>query len=173
MAIPKYNELYSLFLFAIQDGAPHSSKDVKKTISQKLKLTTEELAERLPSQRQPTFDNRVNWAKTYLKKAGLIDSPRRGIYIITKEGLNLLASGVPITNDLLKSRYPAFSAFISGVSIAALLLLWMEHLLQLCQTLHRKLWSALIPSSTNSLQMISFPRSCSSLRHSLNSWLSI
>lgn len=97
MAIPKYNELYSLFLFAIQDGAPHSSKDVKQIISQKLQLTTEELAERLPSQRQPTFDNRVNWAKTYLKKAGLIDSPRRGIYIITKEGLNLLASGVQIT----------------------------------------------------------------------------
>ena len=118
MAIPKYNELYSLFLFAIQDGAPHSSKDVKKIISQKLQLTTEELAERLPSQRQPTFDNRVNWAKTYLKKAGLIDSPRRGIYIITKEGLNLLASGVQITNDLLKNRYPAFSAFVSGASIA-------------------------------------------------------
>ena len=39
MAIPKYNELYSLFLFAIQDGAPHSSKDVKKIISQKLQLT--------------------------------------------------------------------------------------------------------------------------------------
>lgn len=38
MAIPKYNELYSLFLFAIQDGAPHSSKDVKKIISQKLQL---------------------------------------------------------------------------------------------------------------------------------------
>ena len=51
MAIPKYNELYSLFLFAIQDGAPHSSKDVKKIISQKLQLTKEELAERLPSQR--------------------------------------------------------------------------------------------------------------------------
>ena len=118
MAIPKYNELYSLFLFAIQDGAPHSSKDVKKIISQKLQLTTEELAERLPSQRQPTFDNRVNWAKTYLKKAGLIDSPRRGIYIITKEGLSLLASGVQITNDLLKNRYPAFSAFVSGSSIA-------------------------------------------------------
>ena len=39
MAIPKYNEPYSLFLFAIQDGAPHSSKDVKKIISQKLQLT--------------------------------------------------------------------------------------------------------------------------------------
>ena len=39
MAIPKYNELYSLFLFVTQDGAPHSSKDVKKIISQKLQLT--------------------------------------------------------------------------------------------------------------------------------------
>ena len=48
----------------------------------------------------------------------MIDSPRRGIYIITKEGLNLLASGVQITNDLLKNRYPAFSAFVSGTSIA-------------------------------------------------------
>ena len=48
----------------------------------------------------------------------MIDSPRRGIYIITKEGLNLLASGVQITNDLLKNRYPAFSAFVSGAPIA-------------------------------------------------------
>ena len=39
MAIPKYNELYSLLLFAIQDGAPHSSKDVKEIISQKLQFT--------------------------------------------------------------------------------------------------------------------------------------
>ena len=39
MAIPKYNELYSLFLLAIQDGAPHSSQNVKKIISQKLQLT--------------------------------------------------------------------------------------------------------------------------------------
>ena len=66
MAIPKYNELYSLFLFAIQDGAPHSSKDVKKIISQKLQLTALLL----------------NW-QTYIKSARPRFFPGQALCILT------------------------------------------------------------------------------------------
>ena len=76
MAIPKYNELYDPFLTAISDGKIHTAKEVASTVANILQLSPEDLAEQLPSQRQTTFANRLNWAKTYLKKAGLVDSPK-------------------------------------------------------------------------------------------------
>lgn len=114
MALPKYNELYKPLLDVIQDGQIYCMKETATKVAENLNLSVEELAEQLPSQRQTIFINRLNWAKTYLKKAGLIESPSRGNYVITSEGKALLNSGVPITNEYLKTHYPSFARFVSG-----------------------------------------------------------
>ena len=114
MALPKYNELYKPLLDVIQDGQIYCMKETATKVAENLNLSVEELAEQLPSQRQTIFINRLNWAKTYLKKAGLIESPSRRNYLITSEGKALLNSGVPITNEYLKTHYPSFARFVSG-----------------------------------------------------------
>lgn len=114
MALPKYNELYKPLLDVIQDGQIYCMKETATKVAENLNLSVEELAEQLPSQRQTIFINRLYWAKTYLKKAGLIESPSRGNYLITSEGKALLNSGVPITNEYLKTHYPSFARFLSG-----------------------------------------------------------
>lgn len=114
MALPKYNELYKPLLDVIQDGQIYCMKETATKVAENLNLSVEELAEQLPSQRQTIFINRLYWAKTYLKKAGLIESPSRGNYLITSEGKALLNSGVPITNEYLKTHYPSFARFVSG-----------------------------------------------------------
>src|SRR3970040_1276062 len=53
-------------------------------------LTDEERRKLLPRGQQPTFDNRVHWARTYLKAARLLDSPRRGYCKITPRGVDVL-----------------------------------------------------------------------------------
>ena len=63
--------------------------------------------------RQPLFNNRVGWAQTYLKKAGLLEAPRRGLYRITPRGLDVLNQKPDvITLDILL-RYPEFVEFRS------------------------------------------------------------
>ena len=114
MVLPKYDELYSPFLTVIADGQVHNAKSVASDAAALLHLSTEDLSEQLPSQRQTVFVNRLNWAKTYLKKAGLVDSPSRGTYVITQEGKRLLDSGVPITNEYLKKNYASFAAFVGN-----------------------------------------------------------
>ena len=114
MALPKYNELYKPILEVIQDGKIYCMKETATKVAENLNLSLEDLAEQLPSQRQTIFINRLNWAKTYLKKAGLIESPSRGNYLITSEGKALLNSGVPITNEYLKTHYPSFARFVNG-----------------------------------------------------------
>ena len=65
-------------------------------------LTDADLAEMLPSGSQRTFDNRVAWARTYLDKAGLIETPQRGKYRITTAGKNALISGDKIDLSYLE-----------------------------------------------------------------------
>lgn len=75
MAVPKYDELMKPLLTAVKDGEVYKISDVTAILAKKLNLSEEDLAEMLPSGRQTVFKNRVAWAKTYLKKAGLLDSP--------------------------------------------------------------------------------------------------
>ncbi len=109
--LPRYDELYGFFLRAVEDGAAHGKKEVLAKIASELKLSAADLAERLPSGRQTVFDNRVGWASTYLKKAGLIVSPSRGAYAITDEGKKALSGGSAVDNGYL-GRFESFVAFI-------------------------------------------------------------
>lgn len=112
MAIPKYNELYRLVLLSLQDGGVHSMKEVRDFIISTLHLTEQDLAETLPSNpKSSVFSGRVGWAKTYLLKARMIDSPQRGHIVITPSGKALLESGISITNTVLAQKCPEFLDF--------------------------------------------------------------
>lgn len=121
MALPKYDEFYRLVLNALQDGKSHSMKEVRNSIAQTLHLTEQDLSETL-SNGSSVYAGRVGWAKTYLKKAEMIDSPQRGYITITPAGQSLLASNEPITNALLAKLSSAFLDFYrpqSGNSTSA------------------------------------------------------
>ncbi|WP_130863124.1 restriction endonuclease [Bacilliculturomica massiliensis] len=111
MSLPKYYELYVPFLTAIKDGKVHTMKEVKSRAADFLELSEDERSERLPSGNQSVYDNRIGWARTYLKKAGLIEAPQRAHFVITAEGKRLLESSIPITDDLLAEKYPSFAEF--------------------------------------------------------------
>lgn len=65
----------------------------------------------LPSGRMTTFANRVHWAKTYLKKAGLVEQARRAHFSLTERGRDVLNSGVTRIDIRYLSQYPEFLAF--------------------------------------------------------------
>lgn len=110
MALPKYNDLYRVLLTVLQDGQQHSMKDVRNSIAQMLHLTEEDISETL-SNGSTVYAGRVGWAKTYLKKAEMIESSQRGYISITSAGRSLLASNEPITNAVLAKLSPAFCEF--------------------------------------------------------------
>ncbi|GAM03684.1 restriction endonuclease, partial [Novosphingobium sp. MBES04] len=63
-----------------------------QVIADRLGLSEYEREEMLPSGKQRLLHNRLHWAKFYMSKAGLIDSPRRGVFIASHEGRQLLAA---------------------------------------------------------------------------------
>ncbi len=90
MAIPDYESIMLPLLRFAGDKREHSLREAIEVLAAEFRLTEEEQKELLPSGRQPTFDNRVGWARTYMKKAGLLESPRRGYFRITPRGFQVL-----------------------------------------------------------------------------------
>ena len=117
MAVPKYYEFYNVFLESLQDGEDHPFNECAEYVKQKICLSEEDLTETIPSG-GIRWKNTVGWCKTYLAKANLITSPKRGYYQITDEGKQLLKENVVIDNDLLIKRFPSFAKFRLGDKVA-------------------------------------------------------
>jgi restriction system protein len=113
MAIPDYQTIMLPLLRLASDGHEHRFRDAVERLASEFGITDEERAELLPSGTAPLFDNRVGWARTYLKQAGLLLSPKRGLFQITKSGRALLAENPPQIDVALLDRYEPFREFRS------------------------------------------------------------
>lgn len=96
------------------DGETYKIKDVTARLAQQLNLSSEDLAEMLPSGRQTVFKNRVGWAKTYLKKAGLLESPARATIVITDAGKKVVADNPEKIDSKYLEQFPSFVDFASA-----------------------------------------------------------
>lgn len=114
MAVPKYDELMKPLLIAVSDGETYKMKDVTALLAEQLNLSSDDLAEMLPSRRQTVFKNRVGWAKTYLKKAGLLDSPARATIVITNAGKQVVADNPEKIDSKYLEQFPSFVDFASA-----------------------------------------------------------
>jgi restriction system protein len=111
MSIPGYQDFMLPLLKAVSDGAQYSIRDVTEQLADQVGLSQEDRQQVLPSGSQSVVANRVGWAKTYLKKAGLLDSPKRGTVQITQEGLRALAQNPTVIDTQFLKRYPSFLGF--------------------------------------------------------------
>lgn len=112
MAVPDYQSLIlPLLQFVVKKGDETSTSEAVEALAKELGLTDEDLKEMLPSGIQSTFFNRVGWASTYMKKAGLLEATRRGFYQITDRGRELLKKQPKIVNVKLLKQYPEFLEF--------------------------------------------------------------
>lgn len=111
MAIPDFQTLTLPVLRYFGDEKAHSKDEVLSVLGKEFGLSDEELGELLPSGRQSRFDNRVAWAKSYLKQAGLLDNVARGMHRITPRGMKVL-SDPPARIDLkFLERFDEYKAF--------------------------------------------------------------
>lgn len=114
MAIPDYQTCMMPLLRFASDGKQHQLKDAVHQLAQEFRLTEKEVHEFLPSGQQPVFINRIGWARTYLSKAGLLHSPKRGYFQITNRGLDILKSGTTEINTKYLEQFPEFQEFRAG-----------------------------------------------------------
>jgi restriction system protein len=111
MAIPDYQATMLPLVQLAGDKAEHSLRETIETLANEFKLTEQERQALLPSGQQEIFANRVGWARTYLKKAGLIETTRRGFFKITERGLGVLKQKPAQINSKFLTQFEEFRAF--------------------------------------------------------------
>ena len=112
MAVPDYQSvMLPLLQFAARKGTEISTSEAVEAPAKELGLTEDDLKEMLPSGIQSTFVNRVGWAATYMKKAGLLEATRRGFYQISDRGRDLLKKQPKTINVKQLKQYPEFLEF--------------------------------------------------------------
>ena len=98
-------------LQALADGREHLVRDLRESIAAQFGLAAAEREVLLPSGKQPIFDNRLGWAKTYLAKAGLVASVRRGVYQLTERGRSVIAAKPARVDTAFLGQYAEFQEF--------------------------------------------------------------
>jgi len=109
--IPDYQKLMLPILKLVSDGKEHKYRDLIESLAIEFQITDVERKEMLASGNQAIFDNRVGWAKTYLKKAGLLDSPKRATFTITELGTETLNKNPSQIDSKYLRQFPSFLEF--------------------------------------------------------------
>lgn len=109
--IPKYNELYLSVLKSLSDLKVHTSREIADFVADDMKIDPKERQAEMLSSGTTVFSNRVNWANTYLKEAGLLEIAGRGRFRLTEEGNRVVTNPPKSLDDQFLSRYPTFLAF--------------------------------------------------------------
>ncbi len=111
MTIPDYQSIMLPLLRFVENGNEYSIRAAIDGLSEKFGLTDSEKHELLPSGQQPRFDNRVAWARSYMTKAALLESTRRGHFRITERGKEVLAKNPSAINVQFLRQFPEFVQF--------------------------------------------------------------
>lgn len=111
MPIPDYEKLMYPVLKFLGDKKEHSGTEITNVLADKLKLTEQERLMRYPNNPKKIFQDRVAWARTYLKKAGLIYSPQRATSKITDLGLDVLRDNIKVIDNNFLKQFESFREF--------------------------------------------------------------
>jgi restriction system protein len=109
--LPDYQSIMLPLLEFGRDENEHQIREAIEYISNYFELSKSQMEERLPSGYDRIIDNRVGWARTYLKKAGLLEDPKRGYFKITSKGLEVLQQEPKKINVKFLKQFPEFIEF--------------------------------------------------------------
>lgn len=114
MGVPDFQRIMLPLLKLASDNNEHSVREARDILATEFQLTEEDRKELLPSGTQAVFDNRVGWSRTYLKKAGLLESKKRGHFNITEEGLKVIEQNPPKIDIDFLMQFPGYVQFRTG-----------------------------------------------------------
>ena len=110
MTVPDFQSMMLPFLNIASDGQEHTFSETVEVLAKRLNLSSEDLKETLPSG-QSRFENRAGWARTHLKKAGLLEPTGRGRFCISERGQQVLKNSPDRIDLKFLMQFPEFAEF--------------------------------------------------------------
>lgn len=115
MPVPDFQAVMLPFMKLLADGQEWKMRDVVEALANEFCLSDAERLEMLPSGQSKVFNNRVGWAKTHLKNAGLVDNPTRGKVRLSERGQQVLAANPPSIDMKFLRQFDGYRSFIGEI----------------------------------------------------------
>jgi len=96
MGIPTQTEMFQFVLKTMSEYPQFSRQQAKNAVCEKLNLSTEEQNQKTSSE-VPIYESRTGWAVSWLCDAGYIARVRRGIYVVTENGKQILRENLSVS----------------------------------------------------------------------------
>ena len=90
--IPTFQQIRIQILRELCTGGVMRAKDLRTPLVKHFKLTEEEVNARYDSGNGEIFSDRISWALSYLFIAKLVEKPKRGDYVISPKGKEMISS---------------------------------------------------------------------------------
>ena len=114
MPLPGFQTFMLPLLRFASDGKEHTLIGAYDHLAQEFAITDEVRSELLASGKQSKFENRIGWCRTYLQKAGLLESTGRARFCITERGRQVLSTNPREINIKYLNQFPEFIEFHKG-----------------------------------------------------------
>jgi len=98
MTIPRYDDLFVSVLDFLKDRSERKPRELEIPLADQHNLSEEDIGKLYESGNGPIFFDRISWSLSYLRMAGLVEKPKRGIYKITEKGVELLSTPEKLKN---------------------------------------------------------------------------
>jgi len=109
--VPDYESIMLPMLKLAGDKQEHATRDARSQLADEFGLAPQQIKEPLPNSPQTKWVNRVNWASTYLRKAGLLQEGKRGVVQITEQGSAVLQNPLEKIDIAFLNQFESFRAW--------------------------------------------------------------
>lgn len=116
MPIPDYQALMAPILHELSDRQAYPLAELRNRVARRLGLSDEDLRELVPSGQKPLFHDRVSWAVSYLKQAEVVERPKRGVYMLSARGREILAQHPERIDNEVLLQFQEFRDFLDRSS---------------------------------------------------------
>jgi restriction system protein len=112
MPVPPFAAFWLPLLRTVSDGKVWSPAELVEVLAAEFRLSADDRAETIASGKTRVLD-RVQWTITYLRQAGIVESPQRGRVKITDRGRHHLQQSPDRLDHEQLLRLPEFRDFVT------------------------------------------------------------
>jgi restriction system protein len=113
MAVPKFQECMLPALELMSDLKQRGHRQIIEQVADAMNISQIDRDEMVPSGVEPRYANRISWATYYLKRAGLLKTIKRGVYVVTDNGLGVIKQKPECINTKFLMKFEEFQEFHS------------------------------------------------------------
>lgn len=90
--LPSYRDLiYPMLRIVASLGGSAQGSEIVEALIASLEVTPEQLAVTYPGRPKSVLIDRMDWARSYAKLGGALDSPQRGLFVLSNLGKHILS----------------------------------------------------------------------------------